>query len=74
MVFHVQPKMLCATYFRFNFYTKNLNIMSFYFQVIHNYGHGGIGISLHWGCAAEVVDLARRELEYASHHRIKSRL
>jgi D-amino-acid oxidase len=26
-------------------------------RIVHNYGHGGAGITLSWGCAAEVTDL-----------------
>lgn len=29
-------------------------------RVIHNYGHGGAGITLSWGCAADVVALLAR--------------
>lgn len=28
--------------------------------IIHNYGHGGSGISLSWGCAQEAVNILRR--------------
>jgi D-amino-acid oxidase len=28
-------------------------------RVIHDYGHGGAGVSLSWGCAADVAALAK---------------
>jgi D-amino-acid oxidase len=30
--------------------------------VIHNYGHGAVGFTLSWGCAGEVVELAKQTL------------
>lgn len=32
-------------------------------SIIHNYGHGGSGVTLSWGCAIEVADSAKTMLE-----------
>lgn len=30
--------------------------------LVHNYGHGGAGVTLSWGCAVEVAELVRQHL------------
>lgn len=36
-------------------------------SIIHNYGHGGSGVTFSWGCAEEVVDIARTIVSAPSH-------
>lgn len=31
-------------------------------RVVHNYGHGGAGVTLSWGCAEEVVGIVNQSL------------
>ncbi|XP_055914764.1 D-aspartate oxidase isoform X2 [Eupeodes corollae] len=31
--------------------------------LIHNYGHGGCGVTLSWGCASEVVELLQKSMK-----------
>src|SRR3954452_42677 len=37
---------------------------------VHNYGHGGAGITLSWGCAAKVRDIVQQHL--ATSHETKA--
>jgi glycine/D-amino acid oxidase-like deaminating enzyme len=39
--------------------------------IIHNYGHGGSGVTLAWGCATDVLELAK---QYFSSKKLDSKL
>ncbi|XP_011300670.1 D-aspartate oxidase [Fopius arisanus] len=38
------------------------------FTVIHNYGHGGSGVTFSWGCALDVVEILKKILENGPRH------
>lgn len=37
-------------------------------RIVHNYGHGGAGVTFSWGCAGEVAEIVERMLEGAPAH------
>ena len=46
-------------------------LKKFTFQVVHNYGHGGCGVTMHWGCAKKAVRLVS---EFVDELKLSSKL
>ncbi|BFZ16937.1 hypothetical protein BsWGS_19975 [Bradybaena similaris] len=46
--------------------TEVMNVQDQQLKVVHNYGHGGAGVTLHWGCAVEATKMALELLNYST--------
>eukprot|EP00057_Strongylocentrotus_purpuratus_P032519 XP_787922.2 PREDICTED: D-aspartate oxidase [Strongylocentrotus purpuratus] len=45
---------------------ETMNFGAINLEVVHNYGHEGNGVTLHWGCAKQVTQLVQKILERSS--------
>ncbi|XP_063958843.1 D-aspartate oxidase-like [Lytechinus pictus] len=45
---------------------ETMNFGALKIEVVHNYGHEGNGVTLHWGCAKETTRLVQQILEKSS--------